>query len=94
MNQDNQKTIALYYDDQHAPQVAARREESVAADILKEARKHEIPIQEDEELVDLLSQVKLNEQIPPKLYLAVAQIITFLYYINDMNLNDNSEEEE
>lgn len=94
MNQEKQKPFVLYYDSNEAPQINVRGEDSLAADILKEARKQEIPIEEDKALIDLLCQVKPSEDIPQTLYLAVAQLLTFLYYINDLNSNDFSDEEE
>jgi flagellar biosynthesis protein len=71
--------VALLYDETSAPRVVATGKGSIAQEILRVAKEHEIPIKEQPELVELLAKVKLGEEIPPALYIAVAQIIAFAY---------------
>ncbi|WP_019215240.1 EscU/YscU/HrcU family type III secretion system export apparatus switch protein [Legionella tunisiensis] len=82
MKKDKQQAIALRYDGKSAPKVTAKGEGLLAEHIVKIARERGIPLQQDKELTALLAEVHLNEEIPPKLYLAVAQLLTFLYYVN------------
>lgn len=91
MNDENKKreAIALQYNSEvhTAPKVIAKGKGFVAEEIITEAMKHKVPIQEDESLVELLSQLQLNETIPDQLYEAVAEVFAFIYRI-DKNLND------
>jgi len=76
---------AITYDTTHdaAPRVTARGRGAVAEKIIQLARKHNVPIKEDPALVQILSTLELNEQIPPALYKAVAEILVFVYSLND-----------
>lgn len=87
MNKDKQ-AIALHYDGKTAPKVIAKGEGVIAEQIIEAARAHGIPLETDEELTALLAQVKLSEEIPPALYVAVAQLLTFLYYLNNKTPED------
>lgn len=75
------EVIALTYE-QHkhsAPTVIAKGKGLVAEQILERAKKENIPIQEDPSLVELLSKLNINEQIPEDLYMAVAEVFAFIY---------------
>ena len=85
MHKDQQKdmsVVALKYDGSNAPRVTAQGKGHVAAEILAIAQKYDIPRYKDSELVNLLFQLKLGDEIPKSLYLAVAEVITFAYYIS------------
>ncbi len=73
--------VALHYDEVNAPRVVAKGNDDIAQKIMEIARRHNVPLQENTELVRLLSKVELGEQIPEVLYLAVAEIIAFAYYL-------------
>ena len=73
--------VALHYDEVTAPRVMAKGSDDIAQMIFEIARRHKVPIQENKELVQLLSKVELGEQIPEMLYLAVAEVIAFAYYL-------------
>ncbi|MBB6062978.1 flagellar biosynthesis protein [Thermosipho japonicus] len=72
--------VALKYDPEvdFVPFVVAKGKEEVAKKILEIAKKSGIPIVKSPELVDELYKLKVLEEIPKKLYLAVAEIIVFL----------------
>jgi flagellar biosynthesis protein len=57
----------------------ARGDGHVADRILELAREHGIPVHEDRGLVDVLARLDLGSEIPPELYRAVAEIIAFVY---------------
>lgn len=74
--------IALQYDGEHAPRVTARGHDEIAGQIIELARQHNIPLQENEPLASLLARVEPGDEIPEALYLAVAQVIAFAYYLS------------
>lgn len=71
--------VALRYDGHGAPRVTAKGRGYVAEEILALAREHSIPLHEDTALVSLLARLELNEEIPEKLYRAVAEVLAFAY---------------
>lgn len=88
MKKDRLKAIALHYDGKSAPRVTAQGDGYIAEQMIKLAQKHGVPLQKDEELTTLLAEVGLNKEIPPKLYIAVAQLLSFLYYLNEKTPSD------
>ena len=60
----------------------AKGKGAVADRILEIARRNGIPIREDRELVQVLASLDLYQEIPPDLYKAVAEILVFLYSLN------------
>lgn len=77
------KAVALRYDQdkENSPRVVATGKGTTAENIIKIAQLHNLPIQEDADLVELLSKVELDKEIPEKLYVAVAEVFRFLYDI-------------
>lgn len=80
-NDPRKKAVALSYQQEksEAPELTAKGEGEIAENIIAAAKANEIPIQEDASLVQLLSQLNINETIPSDLYEAVAEIFAFLY---------------
>jgi flagellar biosynthesis protein len=76
--------VALKYNNQKndAPIVAAKGRGLVAENIIQTAKEHDIPIQEDPSLVEILSQLNINDQIPEELYQVVAEIFAYIYKID------------
>ncbi|RYM07197.1 hypothetical protein EWH99_00570 [Sporolactobacillus sp. THM7-7] len=85
------KAVALSYDTEReeAPRLSAKGEGKTARKIIETAKAHQIPIQEDESLVSLLSALDLNTVIPPELYAAVAEIFVFIYNIDEKASTQN-----
>lgn len=78
----NRKTaIALSYDSEHdrAPRVVAKGYGILADAILRAAHENDLYVHESPELVGLLMQVDLDSHIPPQMYLAVAELMAWLY---------------
>lgn len=68
-----------------APKVVAKGRGLIADAIVARAREHGIFVHESPELVSLLLQVDLDAHIPPQLYIAVAELLAWLYRLeNDM----------
>jgi len=76
-----QKAAALKYNAQvdSAPVIKAKGVGDVAEKIIQTAREHNVPIKEDANLVELLVQLDLEQEIPPELYKMVAEILAFVY---------------
>lgn len=84
MNDKNEplRAIALQYDGENAPVVTATGEGEIAAEILRIAREHDIPLREDALLAELLSGLELGEEIPPVLYRVIAEVIAYAYLVS------------
>jgi flagellar biosynthesis protein len=65
-----------------APAVVAKGRGIVAQKILDLARANEVPIREDRNLVEILSVLDLDQEVPPEAYKVVAELLAFLYRIN------------
>jgi len=76
--------VALRYESESegAPKITAKGRGPVAESILALARKNNVPIRSDPNLVQVLSRLKVDQEIPPELYAAVATILAFLYRMN------------
>ena len=75
------KAVALRYrpPEDSVPRIAAKGKGLVADKIIELARKYRIPIREDPQLVQILSQLDLGQEIPPSLYPVVAEVLAFIY---------------
>jgi flagellar biosynthesis protein len=65
-----------------APKVAARGKGKIAEKIIEIAKEHHIYIHEDPDLIEILSTLDINEEIPPDLYFVVAELLAFVYSLN------------
>ncbi|PIQ97585.1 MAG: flagellar biosynthesis protein FlhB [Nitrospinae bacterium CG11_big_fil_rev_8_21_14_0_20_56_8] len=65
-----------------APKVTAKGKGAMADRIIALAREKQIPIKEDPDLVEVLSQVDVGKEIPPSVYKVVAEILAFIYHLN------------
>ncbi|MBD3390691.1 MAG: flagellar biosynthesis protein FlhB [Chitinivibrionales bacterium] len=79
------KAVALRYHQEResAPRVVAKGEGLIAQKIREVAEAHGVPIQRDDDLVELLAQVELDREIPVELYGAVAEILSWIYRANE-----------
>ncbi|MBN8757147.1 MULTISPECIES: EscU/YscU/HrcU family type III secretion system export apparatus switch protein [Variovorax] len=78
---DNRNSaVALSYADKtKAPVVVAKGYGLVAESIMREARENGLYVHASADLVKLLMQVNLDQQIPPQLYRAVAEVMAWIY---------------
>lgn len=80
MSADLREAVALAYTaGDPAPRVTAKGAGLVAEQIIERARAHGVFVHESRELVSLLMQVDLDSHIPPQLYLAVAELLAWIY---------------
>lgn len=80
-NQRHKTATALKYDGKQAPTIVAKGHGQLAEDIIALAREHGVLIHEDNELSKLLSQLELGDNIPPQLYIVIAELIAFSYVL-------------
>lgn len=75
------KAVALEYDMdiQPAPKIVASGKGTVAEQLIAIAEKHNIPIHKDENLVEILGALDIDSFIPLEAYVAVAEILNYIY---------------
>ena len=79
-NDPLKSAIALAYTQSDAaPRVVAKGRGLIAQNIIARAREHGVYVHESPELVSLLMQVDLDQRIPPQLYIAVSELLAWVY---------------
>ncbi|WP_274651561.1 EscU/YscU/HrcU family type III secretion system export apparatus switch protein [Paenibacillus humicola] len=75
------KAVALKYEpgDGGAPVVTAKGSGKLAEAILDKAAEAGVPVQQDASLIEVLSKLDIDQEIPPELYALVAEILSFVY---------------
>jgi flagellar biosynthesis protein len=77
---DRPSAVAISYAAKdRAPIVVAKGYGAVADSIVRRARESGLYVHASPDLVKLLMNVNLDAQIPPQLYLAVAEVLAWLY---------------
>jgi len=79
-----QSAVSLRYksSEDTAPKVTAKGKGLVAEKIISLAHANNIPVQQDPDLVEVLSQVDVDQEIPPVVYQVVAELLAFVYEMN------------
>lgn len=83
-DEDARRTLAValkYAPGAVAPTVVAKGRGLIAEEIISRARDHGIYVHESPALVALLAQVDLDQYIPSQLYVAVAELLAWLYQV-------------
>lgn len=81
--------VALAYQDgESAPRIVAKGNGLIAQQIIERAREAGVYVHESRELVALLMQVDLDDRIPPQLYVAVAELLAWLYRLEQGDAPD------
>lgn len=83
--QPKQQAIALSYQQESlsAPKVVAKGSGYIAEKILAAAKQHSVPIYKNKTLVSMLMAVELDREIPPELFQAVAEILAYIYRVDE-----------
>ena len=80
LEQRLKNAVALTYaQSDAAPRVVAKGRGLVAEQIIARAREHGVYVHESPELVSLLMQIDLDQRIPPQLYVAIAELLAWIY---------------
>ncbi len=84
-NQASDLAIALDYDlhKSSAPKVVAKGTGCLAEQIIAIAEANGIEVKEDADLAQLLSSVDVDSEIPLEAFTAVAEILSYVYRLND-----------
>lgn len=80
-NKNTPSAAALKYDGENAPTLVAKGCGKLAEKIIETAKEHNVHVHNDPILLAVLSRLELGDEIPRPLYLAVAKVIAFAYYL-------------
>ena len=79
-NNPLKSAVALTYGQTDAaPRVVAKGRGLIAEQIIQRAHEHGIYVHESPELVSLLMQIDLDQRIPPQLYIAISELLAWIY---------------
>ena len=95
MNQPLERRAAValkYAANAAAPKVVAKGRGLIAEAIIERARAAGVYVHDSPELVGLLMQVDLDRHIPPQLYVAVAEVLAWVYRLEQRHAAGTSEE--
>ena len=84
--EDKNRALAValaYAPGDSAPKVVAKGRGLIAEAIIERAKTHGIFVHESPELVALLLQVDIDVHIPPQLYVAIAELLAWLYELEE-----------
>jgi flagellar biosynthesis protein len=82
--QDREAAVALRYNKEtdNAPRLVAKGRGLIAEKIREIAKVNNIPIHQDDDLVEILAQIDIDREVPPELYGAIAEILSWIYRAN------------
>ena len=80
-NPKRQAVALAYQAGNRAPKVIASGKGLIAEQIIELAQEHGVYVHESREMVALLMDVELDQEIPPRLYQIVAELLSWLYKI-------------
>jgi flagellar biosynthesis protein len=93
MYQADKEAVALEYGANKTPIVTAKGEAELAEVIIEEAKKQGIYIAEDPKLLAALAQLDIEDEIPEELFTAVAVILSWAYWLKDMEPGDEKKKD-
>ena len=78
------QAVALQYNriKDTAPKVTAKGQGKVTENIIALALAHGVPVKDDPELMEVLASLEISQEIPPEIYVAVAELLSFIYGAN------------
>lgn len=78
--------VAMRYDVEKdkAPLILASGRGAIADEILRIADENKIPLYENRDLAGLLAKLEIDTEIPPQLYILVAEVLFFVYKLDKM----------
>ena len=79
LNKD--QALALFYDGGQAPVVSDQKTGEAAQKLIQQALELGIPIYENPQLLEQLSELKMGQQVPTELYQLIAEILAFAFFI-------------
>ena len=81
---DRPAAAALSYDPlgPEPPEIVAVGRGLTAAEIVRIAREHDIPVHQDAGLVEALAKLEVGSTLPRELYAVVAEVLAFVYAVD------------
>ncbi len=81
---DRPAAAALAYDPLGGdpPEIVAIGRGLTAAEIVRVAREHDIPLHQDAGLVEALAKLEVGQTLPRELYAVVAEVLAFVYAVD------------
>ena len=78
------EAVAIRYDREreNAPRVVAKGRGVIAQQLMAIAKKHAVPVYQNQTVTQLLMAVELDREIPPELYQAVANVLASVYRLD------------
>ena len=85
-SKQDKKAAALKYSitEDHAPKIIAKGQGKLAEKIISLAQEENIPIHQNQNLIELLLELELGEEVPEELYEIVAEILSFIYTLEEL----------
>jgi len=86
-NDEPRSVVALRYDIEKdaAPVILAAGRGKMAEDIMDLAEDNHIPFYEDKGLADLLLKLEIDTEVPPELFVLVAEVLAFVFKLEQMS---------
>ncbi|WP_114418734.1 EscU/YscU/HrcU family type III secretion system export apparatus switch protein [Marinospirillum perlucidum] len=78
------RAVALQYDGLGAPRLTAKGCAEIAEKIMQVAEENDVPLYEDASLAAALAHLELGEEIPELLYMAIAEVLAFVYDLDTL----------
>ncbi len=89
-NHPLKSAVALTYSQtDSAPRVVAKGRGAIAEQIILRAHESGVYVHESAELVSLLMQIDLDQRIPPQLYIAVSELLAWIYRLESGQVVDS-----
>lgn len=89
MKKDNSSrlAVALHYNESadQAPRVVASGRGLVAEKIIQKAENTGVAVKEEPQLAQALVNLEVGQAIPPELYGVIAEILAFVYQLDNCN---------
>lgn len=84
-NPADKTAVAIRYDrdKEQAPRVVAKGKGFLAAQIIDAAKAYGVPVYQNQSVASLLMAVELDQEIPPDLYQAVANVLAYVYKLDN-----------
>ncbi|MGO9444786.1 MAG: EscU/YscU/HrcU family type III secretion system export apparatus switch protein [Thiobacillaceae bacterium] len=82
--------VLAYEEGALAPRVVAKGRGQIADAIIERARSAGLYVHQSRELVSLLMQVDLDSHIPPQLYGVIAELLAWLYQLEQVPSESNT----
>ncbi|MBI3039452.1 EscU/YscU/HrcU family type III secretion system export apparatus switch protein [bacterium] len=78
----------LFGEKGEAPRVVASGRGLLAKKIIEEAKKHNVPIEKEEQLARALAKIPVGLEIPPELWEVMAEVLAHIYRLDGSLANE------